>query len=317
LITTLEHQGRQEEVVSVINSLIEQTGANEPLLVLSEYHGRNGDFDQAFELLAKPEAPVSIAQTRLFKRLYLAKANEAMVRAELGDGRQTILEGLTAYPNNPRLLALLINIEIRANQFDEAEEVLKALVKIIPDRPLVAILGGDIALAKKHFTLAYERYLIAWQAHPTDQVASKIYDTLFQQSKDDGELVVFLDDWQRRLPESRLAELTRAGYHMQQGELDSAKRRYEALLSESDDLAVAHNNLAWIYGEGDLSKALAAGKRAYELAPDSAEIIDTYAWFLYKNGDLSQAKVLLVKAVGLAPDNEKIRQHLIEVTNRT
>jgi Tfp pilus assembly protein PilF len=80
---------------------------------------------------------------------------------------------------------------------------------------------------------------------------------------------------------------------------------------------VAHNNLAWIYGDVELPKALAAAKRAYELAPDSAEIIDTYAWFLYKHGDLERAKALMVRALDLAPDNERIRQHLDEIDNRS
>jgi Tfp pilus assembly protein PilF len=89
------------------------------------------------------------------------------------------------------------------------------------------------------------------------------------------------------------------------------------MLMKSDNIAVAYNNIAWIYGDDELSKALAAGKRAYELAPESAEIIDTYAWFLFKNGDFKQAKDLLLKAVSLAPDNEEIRQHHDEVSGRT
>ncbi|MDB3989873.1 tetratricopeptide repeat protein, partial [Pseudomonadales bacterium] len=77
-----------------------------------------------------------------------------------------------------------------------------------------------------------------------------------------------------------------------------------------------HNNLAWIYGEKELAKALAAGKRAHELAPENGEILDTYAWFLYKSGELGTAKDMLARAVELSPNNEEIRQHFEEVSGK-
>ncbi len=113
-----------------------------------------------------------------------------------------------------------------------------------------------------------------------------------------------------------LAKLSKAGHYLQTGDTTQARLGYESLLENNDNIAIAHNNLAWIYGEKELAKAVAAGKRGYELAPQNGEIMDTYAWFLYKSGDLSTAKDLLAKAVELSPDNEEIRQHFDEVSRK-
>ena len=126
----------------------------------------------------------------------------------------------------------------------------------------------------------------------------------------------FLNDWETKAPSSLLAKLSKAGHYLQTGDTKRARAGYEALVATNDSIPIAHNNLAWIYGEKEIAKAVAAGKRGYELAPQNGEIMDTYAWFLYKNGDLAMAKELLAKAVELSPDNAEIRQHFDEVSGK-
>jgi tetratricopeptide (TPR) repeat protein len=316
LITAFERQSKQEEGIAAVMQLKEQTGAVQPVLVLSEFYGRNGDFVQAFSLLEELEEPRSVQTTRLLQSLYLAKANRQLIDKNFDQGRKTILEGLTSDPDDPRLLGLLINIELLTEQFGEAAKLLAQLEKIIPDTPIVAVLSGDLAIANENFALAYKQYLLAWEVTTTDQVALKIFRSLSKHAVDKVKLIAFFEEWAEKVPDQRVSELTKAGYYLQEGEMDSAKIPYEALIEKFDDLYLAHNNLAWVYGEKELKKALASGKRAYELAPENPEVIDTYAWFLYKNSDLEQAKELLVKAVDLAPDHEEIAQHLDEVLSK-
>ncbi len=51
-------------------------------------------------------------------------------------------------------------------------------------------------------------------------------------------------------------------------------------------------------------------KRAYELAPTLAGVVDTYGWILVQNNQFENGIQLLEKAAALAPENEEIQQHL-------
>ncbi len=317
LITVYELQQRVEEGLSLVKKLAAENGASAPRLVLSEYYGRNGNFVDAFASLEGLDESQSQGAARLSETLFIAKANQQFRNGELDDSRKTIVEGLSHTPDSARLVALLVGVELGVGRIEEAEKVVRKLEGLVPNAPIVSILAGDVAIARDDVSGALELYRKAWDQAPSDQIAAKIYTSLTRQDSPDEEaLVAFLEDWRTRLPTSQIAELTSAGYHMESGDMGSARKGYEAMLETNENVAVVHNNLAWIYGEKELTKAVAAGKKAYELAPERAEIIDTYAWFLYKSGDIGQAKTLMAKAIKLTPDNEEIRQHYEEISKQ-
>ena len=315
LITVFEVQGATEDGIKELIRLTESTNAVVPKLVLVEFYGRNGDFDDAFGLFEQIEKPLSAAGVRLQQTLYIALAERQLNNQSFVESRQTILEGLSHSPKNPRLLALLVGVELGADNAREAEKVYTELTEIVPNAPILAILAGDIAVANNSLTKAAESYKQAWSRAPSDQVAVKYFAALSRQTPlNNKEVLRFLLDWEAKAPNSVLAKLSKAGYYLQTGDTSQARRDYESLLAANNNTVIAHNNLAWIYGEKELAKALAAGKRAHELAPENGEILDTYAWFLYKSGELGTAKDMLARAVELSPDNEEIRQHFEEVS---
>ena len=108
-------------------------------------------------------------------------------------------------------------------------------------------------------------------------------------------------------------QLTKAGRLMETGGNGQAKVIYETILESLPDTPIALNNLAWIYGEGELDKAVEAAERAYEMAPESGEIADTLGWFVYKAGDKKKGLELLEKAAKLIPEHKDIVAHLEEV----
>ena len=73
---------------------------------------------------------------------------------------------------------------------------------------------------------------------------------------------------------------------------------------------LALNNLAWLYFEEGDSRAVGLAERAYNRAPERAEIIDTYGWLLIKSGRLEKGLSLLEKAAKRSPENGDIRYHL-------
>ena len=54
-------------------------------------------------------------------------------------------------------------------------------------------------------------------------------------------------------------------------------------------------------------------KKAVELAPENAAVLDSYGWVLVKNGKKAEGLVYLEKAYQLAPEEAEIKAHYEEV----
>ena len=73
------------------------------------------------------------------------------------------------------------------------------------------------------------------------------------------------------------------------------------------------NNLAWLYFEKGDARAKELAREAYAVAPEQAEILDTYGWILLEQGgDVAKALDLLAKAHAKYPTNAEIAYHLAQ-----
>ena len=315
LIVAHELLKEPDKAVAAIKSYALKGQGDVPTLVLADYFGRHGEFDKAFDTLAGVKHPDAKDAVQLKRQLTLAKAQAELKEGDYSASRQTVMSELAKSPDDPRLLTALVNIEIQAGKFDEATKVLGRLRKTAPGVPVVDTLAGDIAMKQHRPGTARKDYQKAWRMAPSDALGLKIYGALRQlPDTSDDTLSAFFDDWAKRLPESVTVQIARAGDAMASGKTEQARTEYEALLKKHPNTVVALNNLAWIYGEKQIKKALDVSKRAYHLASKSGEIADTYGWFLYKSGEADQAKAILAKAVRLAPQNKEIRRHFEEVS---
>ncbi len=70
---------------------------------------------------------------------------------------------------------------------------------------------------------------------------------------------------------------------------------------------LALNNLASIGGELGDPKALEHAERAMKLAPNSVDVLDTYAMLLVRKGDAAKALPYLERARTLGPNRNDVR----------
>lgn len=101
------------------------------------------------------------------------------------------------------------------------------------------------------------------------------------------------------------------------GKKIAAVGEYKKLLEKMPNNISALNNMAYMLADNDkeLDKALAYAERANNLAPDRADIMDTYAYVLYRNGKYQQAVEVQRSAVqifeqGQAAAPPEIYHHL-------
>ena len=83
------------------------------------------------------------------------------------------------------------------------------------------------------------------------------------------------------------------------GKYDQAAKAYEQLLTVVPDDADSLNNVAYIYAENlnRPAEALPYARRAVELRPRSADVLDTLGWVQYLAGDMNVALGTLVSAL--------------------
>jgi len=149
------------------------------------------------------------------------------------------------------------------------------------------MLTADIATKRGNHKAALPPYRQAWDKAPSDQIGMKLYSSMRENGEPDATFAGFFDDWAEKIP-GQLGTMTRAGHDLENGDLSRAQSSYQALVAVNPNNAIAYNNLAWTYGEDALTESLKASQRAYDLAPQSGEILDTYGWFLYKSGDIKK-----------------------------
>ena len=101
-----------------------------------------------------------------------------------------------------------------------------------------------------------------------------------------------------------------AEHFEQTGDTAKAVREYETVIERAPKSAVALNNLAVIYQRNRDPRALDIGRRAYEAAPGSAAIQDTYGWLLVEKGNLDRGLELLRGAARAMPDAPEVQFHL-------
>src|SRR5690606_936182 len=125
-----------------------------------------------------------------------------------------------------------------------------------------------------------------------------------------------LQSWVDRNPTDRTARLVLADALRTTGAVKEAISQYESLSAENPPLAVALNNLAWLYFQSNDPRALVTARRAYEAAPNAPAIVDTYGWILVQAGQVHDALPLLKQAAAAQPDPE-IRYHYATALART
>lgn len=83
-------------------------------------------------------------------------------------------------------------------------------------------------------------------------------------------------------------------------------------LAEEEPDAGSLNSLAWFCAINDiyLDEALEAARRAVDLSPDEAYIIDTLAEAYFRNGMVTQAVATIERAIELEPENNYYKEQL-------
>lgn len=186
-------------------------------------------------------------------------------------------------------------LDVREGQRAAALQRVSELKKRNPREPSVLTLEGDLNFVLQRYEDAAKAYDAAGKIRQSSALAMKSY-----RARRAGKLsdpAQPLRQWLEQQPADLAARMILAEAYQDGGQRLKAIEEYEVLVRQNANNAVALNNLAWLYHvEGD-ARAEDTARRAYEIAPNSAAIADTYAWILVGKGRAGEGRDILKAAM--------------------
>lgn len=260
-------------------------------------HGNTGAVATVVDRLAQrfPESPQVM-------QLQVALSRVTADEEGLVSALKRILE---VAPDSVRPNRMLVASFLRKKNYAEARKVADKLLAFEPRVAVAQELHGDIYFAAGELDSALAGYEKAFTAAPNTQLVLKLDQLERALSKSSQRLQNWLNDH----PEDRAARFQLAANKHATGDISTARKTFEGMLEANPENSVVLNNLAWIYHELKDDRAIEYAEKANTLSPNSAEIMDTYAWILLKNGKVEQALKLLNRAIEISPENPDIRFH--------
>ncbi len=193
---------------------------------------------------------------------------------------------------------------------DEAMRIATSMRQDEKTKIVGLMLEGDLNAAGGKLPEAIEKYRAAFAAQKTLPVGAKLHRALLAAKRED-EADRMLRDWIRAEPSNLQLRMFAGESQTARMHWKEAFEQYAVVLETEPKNPLALNNAAWALHELKDARAVDYGRRAYEVAPKSAAVVDTYGTILVAKGDRKGVD-LLREAVSLAPTSAQLRLHLAQ-----
>ncbi|MCP5418249.1 MAG: PEP-CTERM system TPR-repeat protein PrsT [Chromatiaceae bacterium] len=253
-------------------------------------------FRQLVEVNKSPQTLTQLANT--LKRI--DNYSEARINLSLA---------LQIDPNYLPALTSLGDVAFKEGELTETQEIAKRIQREYPDQSIGYQMEAAGLLKQNQSEPAIGLLERAYQLQPTAQLALQLsrlhhLNGATQKSLDQ------LSDWLQKQPADVEVRSVYANRLQQLGDIEKAALQYETVLQTAPDNVTVLNNLGWIYQQQGDRRALEVGGRAFQLAPEKPEIVDTYGWILVNFGETQKGLVRLKEAFAKMPDNPEVAYHV-------
>lgn len=202
--------------------------------------------------------------------------------------------------------------QMHLGALSQARPALEEAARLAPDNPLPAL-----ALATLHARLNNTKAALQWveralKIQPGFAEALELRGDLRQAI---GQRPAAMADYRAALraqPQRASAWLKLGMMQQAAGDTQAASKSYREVIKHNPNTAVAYNNLAWLELQqgGDLIQAEVFARKAVELAPHSAEFLDTLGWVLRARGQRNEAEQILSRAAASSGASADVHYHL-------
>ena len=335
-------QGREDAMADRLAQLVKTyPAAVEPRLVLSRYKLARGQASEALILLneldeaqkKQPAVLAQIAATQLAQgdyatakasldRLVQLQPDSASAHYQLAMAYSGLNDTVSTEQELERSIELDSNYvparialaRVFLSQNDEQKFAMQliALRQLQPESPDVLLLEAGLARLQGKDDEVLQRLERAYAVAPAPATVQNLaVERANRGDRDAG--VQLLQDWVEKHPDDASTRMVLAELYSRGDQVEPAMAEYRAVLESSPRATVALNNLAWYLRKQDPKQALTYAKRAYEIAPESVDVLDTLALVLMENKAFDEAQARIQQALKLAPENATVRYHAAQI----
>ncbi|MEQ8517305.1 MAG: tetratricopeptide repeat protein, partial [Chromatocurvus sp.] len=226
-------------------------------------------------------------------------------RAEQGNGRneaaQSHIEEARTLRDDIAVRKMLVENLLQQDKLDAAREQIEALPDAERTAPAAQLLLGRIAMAQERYSEAESLFQPLFDAQGDGVSLAYLTGSLWAQGQRE-EAIAHLESWLADNPENVELRNQLAARYLTMGNEDAARKEYRRLVEAVPNSPMVLNNLAWLERERNSDEALEYVKRALEIAPDSIQIIDTYAMVELARGNHEAALEFSARALDAAPE---------------
>lgn len=331
------HRGQTDKVAQWLDKAVtSHPQALAPLVVLTEFQLQQQQTKQAVETAQRAVklAPKTPAVLGLLGRAQLAdKQGDAALK--------TLKAAAAEAPNDPRYALSVAAAQLTLKDSKAAQTTLASIVDKHPtfvpavralamtqlqnqdakaafatadklaasttEKAAAETLKGDLYAQQKRYAEARATYMRAQELSPSRTLAIKAFAAGVRSGADNA--LSPLLAWLQQHPHDSTARSALANYYQSTGKAQDAEKQYRMILKNSPESPVILNNLAFLVGEKDVNQAIPLAEKAYRLAPNSPQIMDTYGWLLLRQHHPEKALKLLEKAAATQKNNPQIQYH--------
>jgi tetratricopeptide (TPR) repeat protein len=295
-------EGKATEAVAAFQELIaKHADFDEARVALGSGLIANGTLEQALQQIStlaqkNPSAGTLKVASEVLRRMATLKndgadyqLSAASVHLALGQpfmARLSLRKASELAPDAPQPKAALAQLELRTGNTDEALRIAKAMLEKQPKDPSALALLAESSRVSGQYAESEKALQQLWTQAPSAATALAL-----ARVRDEGKLSnapAALDAWVAKNPEDLKMRGAYADSLRQAGQNAAAIAQFEKLLATAPSVVPALNNLAWLYYLEKDPRAVATAKRAWQLAPHSPSVGDTYGWLLVESGSVQE-----------------------------
>jgi len=214
-----------------------------------------------------------------------------------------VKRGLDTHNDNVILQLVKMQLLLNNKQVTLAKDLYKVLALKDINEDLKQGLLGRIFLLEGNYVQAVPKLAQFYQTYPSSQNVIYLAGAHLG-NNDRKKAVALLESYLVKQPKNDRIKTMLAGLYLNDDN-NKAVSVYADIVKTQPRNVVVNNNLAWLYLEkGQLEKALSHAEVAFELAPEIANVVDTYGKILLKKGDKRAALKHAAKASSLVKGND-------------
>ena len=193
-----------------------------------------------------------------------------------------INDAFAQHPKHEVLTLVKMQLLLDAEKVADARILYRTMRSMNLDPGVKSGIEGRIALLEKNYKEAVEK-LEKFNNFKSTSQNTLLLAGAYQGSGQPVKAISLIEELLVKEPNNSHARNILASLYLASSK-SKAINEYETLINKQPNNVLVLNNLSWLYMEqGKLEKSLEYAEKAYELAPEIPNVVDTYGQVLLKN----------------------------------